>query len=81
MRQEHDMSITIRPELEQTLRIRAEAAGLTADVYLERLIRADQEAQDELEALALEGINSGEPREAGPGFWEEERRMLDKRLA
>jgi hypothetical protein len=74
------MSLTIRPEIEQTLRTRAEAAGVTAEIYLERLIRADQEAEDELEALALEGINSGEPMEPGPGYWEEKHRRLDDRL-
>jgi hypothetical protein len=74
------MSITIRPEIEQTLRSRAEAVGLTADAYVERLIRADQDAEDELEALASEGIRSGEPVEPGPRYWEERHRLLDERL-
>jgi len=34
----------------------------------------------DLEALALEGLNSGEPIEAGPGYWEEKHRRLDARL-
>jgi hypothetical protein len=33
------MSITIHPELEATLRARAEEQGITIDAYLERLIR------------------------------------------
>ncbi len=74
------MSITIHPELETRLRARAEAEGLTVEAYVERLVRADQQADDELEALALEGLNSGEPIEAGPGYWEEKHRQLDERL-
>ncbi|MBI3696647.1 MAG: type II toxin-antitoxin system ParD family antitoxin [Acidobacteria bacterium] len=74
------MSITIHPELETRLRARAEAEGLTVEAYVEHLLRADQQAEDELEALALEGLNSGEPIEVGPGYWEEKHRRLDERL-
>jgi hypothetical protein len=73
------MSITIDPELESQLRHRA-AAGVSIDVYVERLIRADQQAEDELEALAMEGLRSGEPIEPGPGYWEEKHRRLDERI-
>ena len=74
------MSITLRPELETRLRARAEANGLTLEAYLERLVHVDQQAEDELETLALEGINSGEPIEVVSGYWEEKHRRLDKRL-
>ena len=37
-------------------------------------------AEEELEALALEGLNSGDPIEPGPGYWEEKHRRLDDRL-
>ena len=74
------MSITINPELETRLRARAQAEGITVEAYVERLLRADQEAEDELEALALGGLDSGEPIEAGPGYWEEKHRRLDERL-
>jgi hypothetical protein len=47
---------------------------------LERLVRAEQSAEDELTALALEGLNSGEPIEVGPGYWEAKREKLDARL-
>jgi hypothetical protein len=71
------MSITIHPELETKLRARAEAEGITLEAYVERLARADQQAE---EALALEGINSGQPLEILPGYWEEKHRRLDERL-
>jgi hypothetical protein len=44
------------------------------------LVSADQSAGDELEALALDGLNSGDPIEAGVGYWEEKHRRLDERL-
>lgn len=74
------MSITIHPEIEKRLRARAEAEGLSIEAYLERLVRVDQEAEEEIEALAVEGLNSGEPIEVGPGYWEEKHRRLDERL-
>jgi hypothetical protein len=74
------MTITIDPKLEERLKERAEAAGLTVDGYVERLLTADQAAEDELESLALDGLNSGDPIGVGPGYWEEKHRRLDERL-
>jgi len=74
------MSLSIHPELETRLRSRAESEGLSVEAYLERLVRAEQEAKDELESLALEGLNSGEPIGVGPAFWEDMHRKLDQRL-
>jgi hypothetical protein len=74
------MSITLRPDLEARLRERAGAEGLTVEQYVESLARADQEAQEELEALLLEGLESGDPIEPGPGYWEERHRRLDEAL-
>lgn len=74
------MPITIDPKLEARLRERAEAGGLTISAYLERLVHADQTAEDELESLALNGLHSGDPIEAGSGYWEEKHRRLDERL-
>jgi len=74
------MTITIHSDFEARLRARAEAEGLTVEAYVERLVRDDQEAEDELESLALEGLNSGEPIELWPGYWEEKHRRLEERL-
>jgi hypothetical protein len=74
------MPITIDPKLEARLRERAEAEGLSVPAYVERLVNADQSAEEELESLALEGLNSGAPLEVGPGYWEEKHRRLDERL-
>jgi hypothetical protein len=73
------MSIAIDPDLEARLRARAEAEGLTVEAYIERIARDDQQAEEELEALALEGLNSGESIEADEKYWEEKRRRLIER--
>jgi hypothetical protein len=62
------MTITIDPRLEARLRKRAESEGLTVDAHLERLVHSDQAAEQELETLALEGLNSGTPIEAAPAL-------------
>ena len=74
------MSIVIPPELETRLRAQAETEGLTVEAYLERLVRADERAEEELTTLALEGLNSGTPAEVGPDYWQEKHRRLDERL-
>jgi hypothetical protein len=73
------MRITIHPELEARLRSRAEAEGLSVEAYVERIARDDERAEQELEALALEGLNSGESIEAGETYWEEKRSKLIER--
>lgn len=74
------MTITIDPQLEAWLHERAGSAGITVSAYLERLVHSDQAAEEELESLALEGLNSGAPIEVGPDYWEEKHRLLDERL-
>lgn len=74
------MPITIDPKLEARLRERAEAEGISVTDYVERLVKAEQSAEEELEALALEGLNSGDAVQAGPGYWDEKHRRLDERL-
>jgi hypothetical protein len=74
------MSITIHPELETKLRALAAAEGVSVETYLERLIQAEQDAEKELEALAIEGLNSGDPIDTGPGFWEAKHHRLAERL-
>jgi hypothetical protein len=74
------MNITLDSKLEARLRERASVRGLSIESYVERLLSADQAADDELQELALDGINSGEPVEVGPGYWEEKHRLLDSRL-
>ena len=74
------MQLAIDPDTEAKLRARAGAEGLTVEAYVQRLITADEAAEEELRTLVLEGLNSGEPKEVGPGYWEEQHRRLDERL-
>jgi len=74
------MTITIDPKLEARLRERAEAEGLTVAAYVEQLVSADQAAEAEIESLALEGLNSGDPIEVEPSYWDEKHRRLNDRL-
>jgi hypothetical protein len=74
------MSISLHPALESKLRARAEAEGLTVEAYLERVVEADEQAESEITALALEGLNSGEPIQPNKDYWEEKHRSLEARL-
>ena len=47
---------------------------------MERLLNAEQSAEEELETLALEGVNSGEPVAVDAAYWEAKHRQLDDRL-
>jgi hypothetical protein len=73
------MNITLHPELEARLRARAEAEGTTIEGYIERIARDDQEAERDLERLALEGLDSGDPVVADDAYWEGKRRRLTDR--
>jgi hypothetical protein len=48
--------------------------------HLEPLDHVDQSAEEELESLAQEGLNSGDPLPVGPDYWEEQHRRLEERL-
>jgi hypothetical protein len=74
------MNLAIRPDLETKIRDRAEAEGLTIEDYLERLVQSDVQADDELQSLALEGLESGAPIDVQPDYWERKHRSLDERL-
>ena len=59
----------------------AEGSYSSASEYIRELVRADQKrkAEERLEALLLEGLNSGEPVEVTEAFWNEKRRQLLER--
>jgi hypothetical protein len=73
------MSITIHPELEARLRARADIEGLTVEAYVERIAREDEKAEQELESLALDGLNSGDSIEANQTYWANKRLRLIER--
>jgi antitoxin ParD1/3/4 len=53
----------------------------SASEYILKLIREDEKrtAEEKLEALLLKGVNSGDPIEITPEYWEGKRQQLIKR--
>lgn len=56
----------------------AEGGYSTPSEYLRELLRQDQKqrAAEKLEALLLEGLDSGKPIEITPEYWERKRSQL-----
>ena len=54
----------------------------TPSEFIRALLRDDHKrrAREKLEALLLEGVNSGEPLESTPEYWERKRRQLIARF-
>ncbi len=59
------MTITIDPKIEAHFRARADAAGLSIDAYIQRLLDADASAAYELESLALEAFRGTDRSRTG----------------
>lgn len=75
-----NMSVPIHPKPEMKIRARAEADGLSVEEYVDRFVRADQEGSEELESLAIEGLESGEPMEMRASYRQEKHQRLADRL-
>ena len=73
------MNLAISPDVENLLRSRAETEGMTVEQYVERIARNEQQGEEELEALALEGLNSGESIVVDDDFWARRRARLRER--
>src|SRR6266849_2894502 len=64
------MTVTIHPELGAKLRARAEAEGITVNVYLERLLQDEDAEIAHTEALLQEGADSGDHIELTEEEWD-----------
>jgi len=64
------MSISVRPELEATLRARAEEEGVTLDAYLERLVEDEAAEIAHTEKLLQEATDSGDYIELTEDEWD-----------
>ncbi len=73
------LSDSLRVFVEQRI---AEGGYSTASEYIHHLIHEDQrrQADTRLEAMLLEGIDSGEPIEVSEAWWEEKKAKLSERL-
>lgn len=77
------MNISLPDEMKAFVEEQIQQGGYsTASEYLRDLIRDAQKraAQDRLETLLLEGLDSGPGVEVTPEFWEEAHRELERRI-
>ena len=75
------MNVSLPEPLRRFVNERAAGRFGSASEYVRELIREDQRraAEEKLEALLVEGLESGEPVEVTPEFWERKRQELLKR--
>ena len=76
------LNISLPQSLKDYIEKQVKQSGYsTPSEYVRELLREDQKrrAKDKLEALLLEGLNSGDPIEITPEYWEEKRRQLIQR--
>ena len=77
------MNIALPESLKQFVQERVTEGGYSSvSEYMRELIRLDQKRKTEerIDALLLEGINSGEPTAVTPEYWEEKKRKLAERI-
>lgn len=78
------MNISLPDEMKAFVETQVQQGGYsTASEYLRELIRDAQKtrtAEERLEKLLLEGINSGPGIEVTPEFWERARQELERRI-
>jgi hypothetical protein len=74
------MSLPLPPGLETKIRAPAEAAEGSIEACLKRLVHAEQQRTEELEALALQEPDSGAPIERAPPTGKKKHNRLDEGL-
>ena len=78
------LNISLPQSLKDYVEDRVSVGGYsTPSEYLRELLRQDQKqrTEDKLETLLLEGLESGEPIEITPEYWENKRKRLVERNA
>jgi antitoxin ParD1/3/4 len=76
------LNISLPSSLKEFVENQVQESGFsTPSEYIRSLLRDDQKrrAEEKLEALLLEGLNSGEPIEITPEYWEKKRARLIER--
>ena len=78
------MNIALPESLKTFVQERVADGGYSSvSEYIRELIRADQKnrLEERIDALLLEGLNSGAPIEVTPDYWEAKKRKLTERLS
>jgi len=76
------LNISLPLSLKEYVEAQVQHSGYsTPSEYIRNLVRDDQRrrAEEKLESLLLEGLNSGEPIEITPEYWEKKRTQLIER--
>ncbi|MGC8643211.1 MAG: type II toxin-antitoxin system ParD family antitoxin [Isosphaeraceae bacterium] len=77
------MNIALPESMKQFVQERVSAGGYSSvSEYIRELIRADQKRrmEERIDALLLEGLDSGEPIPVTKEYWEAKKRRLNERL-
>jgi antitoxin ParD1/3/4 len=77
------VNIALPESMKQFVQERVSEGGYSsASEYVRELIRADQKrkVEERIDALLLEGVDSGEPIPVTPEHWEEKKRKLTEPL-
>jgi antitoxin ParD1/3/4 len=75
------MNISLPEEMKAFVEEQLARGGFsTASEYIRHLIRKDQN-RARIDALIIEGIESGPPIEVDEAYWEDKRRRLEERRA
>jgi antitoxin ParD1/3/4 len=77
------MNIALPESMKHFVQERVAAGGYSSvSEYVRELIRADQKrkVEERIDALLLEGLDSGEPISVTKEYWEEKKRKLTERL-
>jgi len=77
------MNIALPESMKHFVQERVSEGGYSsASEYVRELIRADRKrmAEERIDALLLEGLDSGEPIPVTKEYWEEKKRKLTERL-
>jgi antitoxin ParD1/3/4 len=77
------MNIALPEPMKHFVQERVSEGGYSSvSEYIRDLIRADQKrkVEERIDALLLEGIDSGEPITVTKEYWEEKKRKLTERL-
>lgn len=78
------LNISLPQSLKDFVEEQVKAGGYsTPSEYMRELLRQDQKrrAKEKLEAMLLEGINSGTPIEVNDEYWERKRALVRKLAA
>jgi antitoxin ParD1/3/4 len=80
-----DITLTLPEPLKVWVEAQAAQEGYASPAeYVQQVLRKEQQKRkrrEEIEHQLLEALDSGEPVEVTPDFWEDRRRELRKRLS